>query len=166
MIRALIPAAMAIGVLAGCGSAYAAESICVVCDEPTAGDHAVVLDGKAYPIHAFGCRPRWDAALETGLLSDVPRPVPAGHPVFQSVALPTVKTTVRPMGRLRFWIAFWAFVAALSGSLGALFAGLLGRSRVGGFLLGFLVPAVGMVLVPVLPERPSTVTTNPVEDEK
>lgn len=166
MKRAFIQVAMAmIGTTWG-GPAFAADTSCVVCGEPTAGEHAVVLDGTAYSIHGFGCRPRWDAALEAGLLSEVPRPVPAGHAAFQSVRLPSPRGPgkARPQGVLAFWIGFWAFVATLSGSLGALLAGLLGRSRVRGFALGFLVPAVGMVLVPVLPARSSRATSKPVED--
>jgi hypothetical protein len=141
------------------------DKVCVVCGEPTQGDHAVVWQGTAYPVHFYACKTRWNRAVAAEALGDLPLPIPAGHTVFsQEHAGPTRGQLARPQGIFLFWAAFWLFVSSLSGALGAFFGSMLQRSPAKAFLLGFLVPAVGMVLVPVLPAR-KTVTNRTATQE-
>ena len=140
------------------------EAPCVVCGGPTRGERMVVHGGQAYWVHAYPCRGVWDRALAAGALQAVDGPLAPGHAVFREVPLEELESApATPIGGSAWFWAFFALLAAcLSGGLGTLFAVLTHRPPAGGFLLGFLLPAVGMVLVPILPQRkPSPKTDQP-----
>jgi hypothetical protein len=129
-------------------SASAAD--CVVCGEPTEGGSAVVHGNRAYPIHEYPCRATWNRAVAQGHLDGREGPLePAGAWVQ---GLDTERATAFP-GNPVVWLLFLAAAMTVSGGMAVLFAGALHRRRGAAFLLGFCVPAVGMVLVPVLPRR-------------
>jgi hypothetical protein len=131
---------------------------CIVCAETTRGDHAVVHEGTAYFVHDYPCRRIWDRVLAEGELDDLPGLLTPGDERFQGVHLDEARQSFSrsPGGSPAFWAFFVFLVALLSGGLAALFAFLLNRSPLRGFLIGFLLPAVGMVLVPVLRETNSS----------
>jgi len=129
--------------------------VCVVCADPVSGDHAVNLDGRAYWVHAFPCEARWNRAEATGRFADLESEITPGSEIFEGIvagAEPSGSLTA-PGGALWFWALFYTVAACLSGGLGCLFAVLLKRNPVTGFFLGFFLPAVGMVLVPILRPR-------------
>lgn len=132
-----------------------AQMNCVVCSEPVTSGTAVVLDVHAYPIHEYPCKVIWQRALDAGLLDNVERPIQVGDPVFRDERILDIEMTgiTAPSGYLPFWIGYAALVCTTSGLMAMLMAKMTNRSCLGAFALGFLVPAVGMVLVPVLPER-------------
>ena len=132
-----------------------AESDCVVCSEPVKSGTAVVLDVHAYPVHEYACKVTWQRALDAGLLEQLQHPIQVGDPVFRDERILDIAVTgsTAPAGYMPFWIGYAALVCTTSGLVAMLMAKLTNRSRLGAFALGFLVPAVGMVLVPILPER-------------
>lgn len=134
----------------------AAGPPCVVCGEPTRGSHAVVHGSEAYAIHPFPCRGVWDRAVEAGLLDDVAERLEPGSPLFDAVRQPAPAPRA-PGGGVTVvkWGLFLLAAMTTSGLLALFLGSLFGRARLAAFLLGFFVPAVGMALVPVLPESKS-----------
>ena len=53
------------------------ELFCIVCGNVTRGDHAVVWEGSAYPVHSFSCKSRWENALSSDSLVGIPTPIDA-----------------------------------------------------------------------------------------
>jgi hypothetical protein len=152
----------ALGIVFGLGLNAISEpgaKVCVVCGETVSGNHAVNLAGRAYWIHAYPCEARWRRAEAIGRFAGLESEIPPGSELFDGIAAgdePSGSLTA-PGGALWFWGLFYFIAASLSGGLGCLFAVLLKRNPVAGFLLGILLPAVGMVLVPVLPRRRGSV---------
>ena len=132
-----------------------AQMHCVVCSEPVKSGTAVVLDVHAYPVHEYSCKVTWQRALDAGLLDTLEHPIQAGDPVFRDERILDIEVTgtTAPTGYIPFWIGYVALVCTTSGLVAMLMAKMTNRSRLGAFALGFLVPAIGMVLVPILPER-------------
>lgn len=140
--------------LALAGLARGEDIRCVVCGDATQGGQAVILGDQAYAVHEFGCLPIWQRAEKLGMLRDIDRRLEPGDALFQSPELAASDPTGQvERGSARVWAAFLFAACLLSGSLATLFALLTNRRRGLAFLLGFFLPAVGMVLVPVLPER-------------
>lgn len=137
---------------------------CVVCGEPTAGGSAVVHENRAYAIHEFPCRSTWNQAVAQGRLDALEGPLePAGAWVQD---LDTTRETHFP-GNPVVWGIFLVVVMTVSGGVAAVLGGALHRRRGAAFLLGFFVPAVGIVLVPVVPPRdpkPSDVAGDMTEE--
>ena len=150
---------------AGMGMSAIAEpdaKVCLVCGEAVSGDHAVNLKQRAYWVHAYPCEARWHRAETLGRFAVLESEIVPGSEIFDGVTAgdePSGSLTA-PGGALWFWALFYFVAACLSGGLGCLFAALLNRNPVAGFLLGFFLPAVGMVLVPVLGQRRES--SNPV----
>ncbi len=158
----------ALCIMAASATAESRVRYCVGCAGAASGDHAVAWDGRAYQIHPYPCEARWQRAEAMGRFEGLEGEISPGSEIFAGIAageMPSGLLTA-PGGALWFWLAFYAVAACLSGGLGCLFAVLLGRSAVAGFLLGSILPAVGMVLVPVLPLRRSVTCTeeNPSEN--
>ena len=133
--------------------AQTGDVLCVVCGEATAGGQAVLLGDKAFAIHEFGCQPIWQRAEKQWLLRSLDPPLSPGHAVFQTPGLAQSDPSERiSRGSARVWAAFLLGACLMSGSLATLFGILTHRPRGRAFILGFCLPAVGMVLVPVLPD--------------
>ena len=129
------------------------ESICIVCGEPTWTGHAVLLDNHAYLVHEFSCRSVWYRALLSGALDEVSHPIPSADPLFytdevRKTRLPPAHT---PRGSVWIWAGFLTIASVVSGTLSVALGKAIGRPLLASFALGFLIPAVGMVLVPSLP---------------
>lgn len=148
-------AAWALSTILSAVSSMAAAT-CVVCGEPTAGGAAVLHDNQAYPIHELPCRNTWNQAVAEGRLEGLANPLEPAGPWVQNLA--TRRTPFLP-GDPILWTIFLLGAMTVSGGIATLLAAALERSLPAAFLLGFFVPAVGMVLVPVLPRRGPAAST-------
>ena len=85
------------------------ELFCIVCGDVTRGDHAVVWEGSAYPVHSFSCKSRWESALSSDSLVGIPTPIAVGHKAFgpSPSGRPDDRETMSPPGLMVFWVGFW-----------------------------------------------------------
>lgn len=166
-VRTRIQVAGAVWLLAAMAAvAQSNDVLCIVCGEATLGGQAVLLDDRAYAIHEFGCLPIWHRAEKQGLLRSLDPPLSPGHPVFLTPGLVQSDPSERmARGSAKVWAAFLFAACMMSGSLAVLFGMLTHRPRGRAFLLGFCLPAVGMVLVPVLPDLSKKSKTDDLNQE-
>ncbi len=151
MMRGGIQRLVALFVMSAALVALAAtEPVCVVCGEPTEGGYAVVHSNQAYAIHAYPCKSTWDRAVAAGRLDGVAGPIPPADALF---SVPPDPPTAFFPGNPIVWAAFLLGAMTMSGLLALLFGTALQRRPLAAFALGFCIPAVGMVLVPVLPAK-------------
>ena len=129
------------------------ESVCIVCGESTSAGHAVLLDNHAYLVHEFSCRSVWSRARESGVLDEVSHPILPADPLFHTDGVRNTRLLPAhpPRGSGWVWAGFLTLAGVVSGTLSVALAKAIGRPLLAAFALGFLIPAVGMVLVPSLP---------------
>jgi hypothetical protein len=145
---------------------FAAGPPCVVCGEPTQGNQAVVHGTEAYAIHPYPCQGIWDRAVEAGALDGVTGRIESGSALFDVARTTDLRLLeAGPRFNLIRWALFLLAAMTTSGLLAMLLGSLFGRPRLGAFLLGFFIPAVGMVLVPVLPEARSRTKSASTEEK-
>jgi hypothetical protein len=119
----------------------------------------VVHSNQAYAVHAYPCKSTWDRVVAEGRLAGVANPlVPASALFSQPVPAPEPFFPGSPV----VWTAFLMGAMTMSGLLALLLGTALQRRPLASFVLGFCIPAVGMVLVPVLPAKHK----NPSNQEK
>ncbi len=142
--------------LSVCVYSYAAENVCIVCDEPAAGNETqVVYRGSSHPVCAGYCLKTWEHAVQEDKLDALVFKVEPRGALFQGDSKflnPTFQKT-NPLSSRWLWFGIWLVVAIVSGGFSAAMAIVSHRSGLFAFVLGFLLPGLGILIIKLLPGK-------------
>ncbi len=142
--------------LSVCVYSYAAENVCIVCDEPAAGNETqVVYRGSSHPVCAGYCLKTWEHAVQEDKLDALVFKVEPRGALFQgdSKFLNPTFQKANPLSNLWLWLGIWLVVAIVSGGFSAAMAIVSHRSGLFAFVLGFLLPGLGILIIKLLPGK-------------
>lgn len=139
-----------------CVYCYAAENVCIVCDEPVAGNEThVVYRGVPHPVCAGYCLKTWEHAVQEGKLDALVFKVEPRGALFQGDSKflnPTFQKN-RPLSNNWLWMGIWMVTAIVSGGWAAALAIVSHRSGLLAFIAGFLLPGLGIPVFKILPKK-------------
>ena len=142
--------------LSVCIYSYAAENVCIVCDEPVAENETqVVYRGVPYPVCEGYCLKTWEHAVQEDKLDALVFKVEPRGALFQgdSKFLNPTFQKANPLSILWLWVGVWLVVAIVSGGFSAAMAIVSHRSGLFAFVLGFLLPGLGILAIKLLPVK-------------
>ena len=132
------------------------ENVCIVCEGSVAEDATqVVYRGVSHPVCSGPCLKEWEhAELEKRLDPIVFKMEPRGA-LFQgdSKFLNQTFQKAHPLSNNWLWVGIWAVVAIASGGWAAALAIASHRSGLIAFIVGFLLPGLGIPAFKILPEK-------------
>ena len=139
-----------------CVYSYAAENVCFVCDEPVAGNETQVeYRGSSHPVCAGYCLKTWESAIQEGKLDALVFKVEPRGALFQGDSKflnPTFQKN-HPLSNNWLWMGIWIVTAIVSGGWAAALAIVSHRSGLLAFVLGFLLPGLGILIIKFLPGK-------------
>jgi len=142
--------------LSVCVYSYAAENACIVCDEPVAGNEThVVYRGVPHPVCEGKCLKEWEHAVQEDKLDALVFKVEPRGALFQGDSKflnPTFQKN-HPLSNNWLWMGIWMVTAIVSGGFSAAKAIVLHRSALFAFVLGFLLPGLGILIIKLLPGK-------------
>ncbi len=142
--------------LSVCVYCNAAENACIVCNGPVAEDEAqVVYRGVSHPVCPGHCLKEWELAVQEERLDPIVFKVEPRGALFQGDSKflnPTFQKN-RPLSNNLLWLGIWMVVAIVSGSFSAVMAIVSHRSGLFAFVLGFLLPGLGILIIKLLPGK-------------
>ena len=147
---------IALLVLCACAYCYATGNLCIVCDGPVAEDGAqVVYRGVFHPVCAENCLKEWQQAVQENRLDPIVFKVEPRGALFQgdSKFLNTTFQKAHPLSSRWLWLGIWLLVAIVSGGWAASLAIASHRAGFFAFLLGFMLPCIGVLIIRVLPGK-------------
>lgn len=133
-----------------------AENACIVCDGSVAeGVTQVVYRGVSHPVCSGHCLKEWEhAVLEERLDPIVFKMEPRGA-LFQgdSKFLNPAFQKAHPLSNNWLWVGIWTVIAIASGGWAAALAITSHRSGLIAFIVGFLLPGLGIPVFKILPKK-------------
>lgn len=142
--------------LSVCVYSYAAENVCIVCDEPVSGNEThVVYRGSSHPVCAGKCLKEWEHAVQEDKLDALVFKVEPRGALFQGDSKflnPTFQKN-HPLSNNWLWMGIWMVTAIVSGGFSAAMAIVSHRSGLFAFVLGFLLPGLGILIIKLLPGK-------------
>jgi len=152
---ARLPIAFLLAALS-CVASALADSECLICCGDAA-DHtrAAVYRGAAYPICSEACEQKWGEAEKKGTLASIVRKVEPRGAFFQADTEFLNPEFQQASPLAHGWLLFgvWVLAAVVSGGLSAGIAVKTHRSAPAAFVLGFMLPALGIAMTPCLSVR-------------
>ncbi len=142
--------------LSVCVDSYATENACIVCDEPIAGNEThVVYRGVPHPVCTGYCLKTWEHAVQEDKLDALVFKVEPRGALFQgdSKFLNPTFQKANPLSFQWLWLGIWLVVAIVSGGFSAAMAIVSHRSGLFAFVLGFLLPGLGILVTKLLPGK-------------
>ena len=142
--------------LSVCVYCNATENACIVCDEPAAGNEThVVYRGIPHPVCKGKCLKEWENAVQEDLLDSIVSRVEPRGALFQgdSKFLNPTFQKANPLSNRWLWLGIWLVVAIVSGGFSAAMAIVSHRSGLFAFVLGFLLPGLGILIIKLLPGK-------------
>lgn len=142
--------------LSVCVYSYAAENVCIVCNEPVAGNETqVVYRGSSHPVCAGYCLKTWEHAVQEDKLDALVFKMEPRGALFQgdSKFLNPTFQKANPLSSLWLWVGIWLVVAIVSGGVAAAMAIASHRSGLFAFVLGVLLPGLGILIIKLLPGK-------------
>ena len=142
--------------LSVCVYCNATENVCIVCDEPVAGNETqVVYRGSSHPVCAGYCLKTWEHAVQEDKLDALVFKVEPRGALFQgdSKFLNPTFQKANPLSFQWLWLGIWLVAAIVSGGFSAAMAIVSHRSGLFAFALGFLLPGLGIPIIKLLPAK-------------
>ncbi len=140
-----------------CVYCYATGNVCLVCNGPVVEDGAqVVYRGVSNSVCAENCLKEWKQAVQEDRLDSIVFKVEPRGVLFQgdSKFLNTAFQKAHPLSNSWLWLGIWTVVSIVSGGWAAAMAIVSHRSGFFAFLLGFLLPGLGVLIIKLLPGKP------------
>ena len=136
---------------------YAGEGgACFVCNGPVdeTGTH-VIYRGLLYPTHTGNCLGEWEQAGKEDLLDALVFKVEPRGALFQgdSKFLNPTFQKAHPISNQWMWLGIGLLVTIVSGGVSAALAIVSHRSALLAFIVGFLLPGIGILIIRLLPKR-------------
>ncbi|MDR4499560.1 MAG: hypothetical protein MRK02_16825 [Candidatus Scalindua sp.] len=139
-------------------SVYCAEGrdTCFICNKPVdeAGTH-VMYRGLLYHTHGGNCLRKWENAVRENQLDALVFKIEPRGALFQgdSRFLNTVFQKAHPISDQWMWMGVGILVAIVSGGVSAALAIVSHRSALPAFIVGFLLPVIGILIIRLLPKK-------------
>lgn len=133
-----------------------ARDLCIVCDEPLAEEETqVTYRGVSHPVCSESCLKEWKSAVQENRLDAIVFKVEPRGALFQgdSKFLNQDFQKTHPLPSLWLWLGIWLVAAIVSGGFSAVIAIVSNRSAIFAFVLGFLWPGLGILIVMLLPKK-------------
>lgn len=133
-----------------------ARDVCIVCDVPVTGTETqVIYRGVSHPMHMANCLNEWKLAIQEGRLDAIVFKVEPRGALFQgdSRFLNPTFQKAHPLSSQWMWLGIWLLVAIVSGGFSAALAIASHRSGIFAFILGFLLPGLGILIIISLPGK-------------
>lgn len=142
--------------LSVCAYCNATENACIVCNKPATGNNThVVYRGVPYPVCEGKCLKEWENAVQEDRLDTIVSRVEPRGALFQgdSKFLNPKFQKANTLSIRWLWLGIWLVVAIVSGGFSAAMAIVSHRSGLFAFVLGFLLPGLGILIIKLLPGK-------------
>ncbi len=143
-------------ILCVCVYRVEARDLCIVCDAPVTGTETqVIYRGVSHPMHMENCLNEWERAIQEERLDAIVFKVEPRGALFQgdSKFLNPNFQKAHPISSQWLWFGIWLMVAIVSGGCSAALAIVSHRSGIFAFILGFLLPGLGILVIKILPKK-------------
>ncbi len=154
--RTNVTSIVALLILCLCASHVEARDVCIVCDTPvTKNGTQVTYRGVSHPLHTGNCLNEWERAIQEGRLDAIVIKVEPRGALFQgdSKFLNPDFQKAYPISSRWLWFGIWLMVAIVSGGCSAALAIVSHRSGIFAFVVGFLLPGLGILVIKILPKK-------------
>ena len=139
-------------------SVYCAEGgdSCFICNKPLdESGTEVMYRGIPHPAHTGNCLRAWENAVREDQLDAFVFKIEPRSALFQgdSKFLNPSFQKAHPMSNQWMWLGIGLLVTIVSGGVSAALAIVSHRSALPAFIVGFLLPGIGILIIRLLPKR-------------
>ncbi len=129
---------------------------CFICNESVdESGTEIMYRGLPHPTHTGNCLKKWEEALREDRLDAIVSKIEPRGALFQadSKFLNLNFQKAHPLSNRWLWLGFGILVAIVSGGLSAALAIVSHHSALFAFVVGFLLPGIGIVIIIILPKK-------------